>query len=221
MFDSPRLKPFIDVGLFENVEYTHNVPPLFICLTVLFCRLLLSVGVKDVIMVGSKGIVHKDMEGMDSNKKELSLLTNKKDRRGLLKDAVVGADVFIGVSKGGLLTGDMVKSMAKNAIVFAMANPVPEIFPDEAKKHGALVVGTGRSDYPNQVNNVLAFPGIFRGALDVRAKRITQKMKIAAAYALASLVSDEELNPEYVLPGAFDKRVAPSVARAVMESNED
>ncbi|MBR2970377.1 MAG: NAD-dependent malic enzyme [Clostridia bacterium] len=185
------------------------------------CRLLLSVGVKDVIMVGSKGIVHKDMEGMDSNKKELSLLTNKKDRRGLLKDAVVGADVFIGVSKGGLLTGDMVKSMAKNAIVFAMANPVPEIFPDEAKKHGALVVGTGRSDYPNQVNNVLAFPGIFRGALDVRAKRITQKMKIAAAYALASLVSDEELNPEYVLPGAFDKRVAPSVARAVMESNED
>ncbi|MBE5731151.1 MAG: NAD-dependent malic enzyme [Clostridiales bacterium] len=185
------------------------------------CRLLLSVGVKDVIMVGSKGIVHKDMEGMDSNKKELSLLTNKTDRRGSLKDAVAGADVFVGVSKGGLLTGEMVESMAKNAIVFAMANPVPEIFPDEAKKHGALVVGTGRSDYPNQVNNVLAFPGIFRGALDVRAKRITQKMKIAAAYALASLVSDEELNPDYVLPGAFDKRVAPSVARAVMESNED
>lgn len=185
------------------------------------CRLLLSVGVKDVIMVGSKGIVHKDMEGMDSNKKELSLLTNKTDRRGSLKDAVVGADVFIGVSKGGLLTGEMVESMAKNAIVFAMANPVPEIFPDEAKKHGALVVGTGRSDYPNQVNNVLAFPGIFRGALDVRAKRITQKMKIAAAYALASLVSDAELNPDYVLPGAFDKRVAPSVARAVMDSKED
>ena len=184
------------------------------------CRLLLSVGVKDVLMIGSKGIIYKGMEGLDNNKKELSELTNKRGIRGGLKDAMVGADVFIGVSKGGLVTGEMIESMAKNSIVFAMANPVPEIFPDEAKKHGALVVGTGRSDYPNQVNNVLAFPGIFRGALDVRARRITEKMKISAAYALAGLVSDSELNTDYVLPGAFDERVAPAIAQSVRECKE-
>ena len=184
------------------------------------CRLLLSVGVKDVLMTGSKGIIYKGMEGLDNNKKELSELTNKRGIRGGLKEAMVGADVFIGVSKGGLVTGEMIESMAKNSIVFAMANPVPEIFPDEAKKHGALVVGTGRSDYPNQVNNVLAFPGIFRGALDVRARRITEKMKISAAYALAGLVSDIELNPDYVLPGAFDERVAPTIAQSVRECKE-
>ena len=186
------------------------------------CRLLLSVGVKDVLLTGSKGVIHKGMQGLDANKMELSELTNKRGVQGTLKDAIKGADVFIGVSKGGLVTGEMIESMADNAIVFAMANPVPEIFPDEAKKHGALVVGTGRSDYPNQVNNVLAFPGIFRGALDVRAKKITQNMKISAAYALAGLVSDSELNPDYVLPGAFDKRVAPAIARAVMAcANQD
>ncbi|MCH5164182.1 MAG: NAD-dependent malic enzyme [Clostridiales bacterium] len=184
------------------------------------CRLLLSVGVKDILMTGSKGIIYKGMEGLDSNKKELSELTNKRGIRGGLKEAMVGADVFIGVSKGGLVTGEMIESMAKNSIVFAMANPVPEIFPDEAKKHGALVVGTGRSDYPNQVNNVLAFPGIFRGALDVRARRITEKMKISAAYALAGLVSSSELNPDYVLPGAFDERVAPAIAQSVRSCKE-
>ncbi len=185
------------------------------------CRLLLSVGVKDIILCGSKGPIYDGMEGMDNNKKELSKLTNKRGIRGTLADAIKGADVFIGVSKGGLVSGEMIESMAKNAIVFAMANPVPEIFPDEAKKHGALVVGTGRSDYPNQVNNVLAFPGIFRGALDIRAKRITEKMKISAAYALAGLVSESELNPDYVLPGAFDKRVAPAIAQSVMKCKED
>ncbi len=185
------------------------------------CRLLLSVGVKDIILCGSKGPIYDGMEGMDNNKKELSKLTNKRGIKGTLADAIKGADVFIGVSKGGLVSGEMIESMAKNAIVFAMANPVPEIFPDEAKKHGALVVGTGRSDYPNQVNNVLAFPGIFRGALDIRAKRITEKMKISAAYALAGLVSESELNPDYVLPGAFDKRVAPAIAQSVMKCKED
>lgn len=182
------------------------------------CRLLISVGVGDVIMCGSKGVIYKGMECPDDNKMELSLITNKRGIKGGLKEAIKGADVFIGVSKGGLLNGEMIESMAKDPIVFAMANPTPEIFPDEAKRFGALVVGTGRSDYPNQVNNVLAFPGIFRGALDVRAKRITEKMKIAAAYALSALVSDDELNPDYVLPGAFDERVAKAVAESVKKS---
>lgn len=182
------------------------------------CRLLISVGVGDVIMCGSKGVIYKGMECPDDNKMELSLITNKRGIKGGLKEAIKGADVFIGVSKGGLLNGEMIESMAKDPIVFAMANPTPEIFPDEAKRFGALVVGTGRSDYPNQVNNVLAFPGIFRGALDVRAKRITEKMKIAAAYALSALVSDDELNPDYVLPCAFDERVAKAVAESVKKS---
>ncbi len=185
------------------------------------CRLLLSVGVKDIIICGSKGAVYDGMEGMDSNKQELSKLTNKRKIKGPLSEAIKGADVFIGVSKGGIVTGEMIESMAANSIVFAMANPVPEIFPEEAKKHGALVVGTGRSDYPNQVNNVLAFPGIFRGALDIRAKRITEKMKIGAAYALAGLVSDSELNVDYVLPKAFDERVAPAIAKSIMQCSED
>lgn len=185
------------------------------------CRLLLSVGVGDVVMCGSKGIIYKGMECSDDNKRELSEITNKRGLKGGLKEAIAGADVFVGVSKGGLLTGEMVESMAKNPIVFAMANPVPEIFPEEAKAHGALVVGTGRSDYPNQVNNVLAFPGIFRGALDVRAKRITEKMKIAAAYALSGLVPDSELRPDRVLPDAFDERVALAVAESVKKSYSD
>lgn len=179
------------------------------------CRLLLAVGAGDVVMCGSKGVIYRGMDCSDENKRELSLITNKSGIRGELKDAIKGADVFIGVSKGGLLSGDMVKSMAKDPVVFAMANPVPEIFPEDAKKSGALAVGTGRSDYPNQVNNVLAFPGIFRGALDVRAKRITEEMKIAAAYALSGLVSDDELCPDYILPGAFDERVAKAVAESV------
>lgn len=184
------------------------------------CKLLLSVGVKDILITCSKGLIHKGMENMDKYKKELAESTNKRGITGTLKDAIKGADVFIGVSKGGLVSGEMIESMAQNPIVFAMANPTPEIFPDEAKKHGALVVGTGRSDYPNQVNNVLAFPGIFRGALDVRAKRITEKMKISAAYALAGLVSDDELTPDRVLPNAFDERVAPTIAESVMKCKE-
>ncbi len=185
------------------------------------CRLLLSVGVNDIILCGSKGAIYDGMEGLDNNKKELCKLTNKRKVKGPLSEAIKGADVFVGVSKGGIVTGEMIESMAKNAIVFAMANPVPEIFPDEAKKHGALVVGTGRSDYPNQVNNVLVFPGIFRGALDCRAKRITEKMKISAAYALAGLVADDELSPDYVLPKAFDERVAPTIAKSVVRCKED
>jgi len=152
---------------------------------------------------------------MDPERQRLLKGTNKTKKEGFLPQGVEGADVFVGVSAPGLLTGDMVKTMKEKAIVFAMANPTPEIFPEEALKAGALVVGTGRSDYPNQVNNVLAFPGIFRGTLDARAKAITKEMKMAAAYALAGLVSESELSPTRILPDAFDPRVAATVAKAV------
>lgn len=185
------------------------------------CRLLLAAGAEDIVVTCSKGVIYNGMEGLDPFKKELSTLINHRGVKGGLKEAIQGCDVFIGVSKAGLLTGEMVESMAKDAIIFAMANPTPEIFPNEAKKHGAKVVGTGRSDYPNQINNVLVFPGFFRGVLDARVTKITERMKINAAYALAALVKDDELSSDYVLPGAFDKRVASAIAQSVMQTAKE
>ena len=185
-------------------------------------KLLLSMGVKDVIMCDTKGAIYKGRPvGMNKSKDEIAEITNLQGLKGTLADALVGADVFIGVSAAKTVTPEMVKSMAADPIIFAMANPVPEIMPELAKEAGAKVVGTGRSDYPNQVNNVSAFPGIFRGALDVRATQINEEMKIAAAYAIAGLVSDAELTPEYVIPKAFDPRVAPAVAAAVAKAAMD
>lgn len=178
-------------------------------------RLMLKVGVKNLVMCDKNGAICKGDEQMNFEHEELSHITNPNHERGSLADIMKGADVFFGLSKPNLVTAEMVKSMNKDAVVFAMANPTPEIMPDEAKKAGARIVGTGRSDFPNQINNVLAFPGIFRGALDVRAKAITEDMKIAASYALANLISDEELTDDYILPKAFDERVCPSVAKAV------
>ncbi len=182
-------------------------------------KLLLNMGVKDVILCDTKGIIYKDRPvGMNKFKEEMAGITNKEQKQGSLADALEGADVFIGVSAAGAVTKKMVRSMNQNAIIFAMANPVPEIMPEEAKEAGALVVGTGRSDFPNQVNNVLAFPGIFRGALDVRAKEINEKMKIAAVYAISGLINSEELHADYVIPDPFDPRVAKHVAEAVAEA---
>ena len=164
------------------------------------------------------GAICEGMDNLSEAHKELSLKTNPNKERGSLADVIKGADVFIGVSAPKMVTPEMVSTMAHDAAVFAMANPVPEILPEEALKGGAKIVGTGRSDYPNQINNVLAFPGIFRGALDVRASDINDEMKMAASYAIASLVADEELTPEYILPKAFDKRIAKTVASAVAEA---
>lgn len=186
-------------------------------------KLLYSFGVREVIMCDSKGSIYTGRtEGMNEVKEQVAEFTNKERKQGSLSDMLEGADVFIGVSVGGILSKEMIKKMNDDPIIFAMANPDPEISPEEAKEAGARIIGTGRSDYPNQVNNVLAFPGIFRGALDVRATRINEKMKIAAAKAIASLISPEQLNTDYVIPGPFDARVAPavasSVAKAAMES---
>ncbi len=181
-------------------------------------RLLMSMGLKNVIMTDRTGAIYKGREGLNDIKKEMAEITNLNCEKGTLAEVIKGADVFIGVSAPGTLTKEMVETMAKDAIIFACANPTPEIFPEEAKAGGAAVVSTGRSDYPNQVNNVLAFPGIFRGALDVRASDINDEMKVAAAHALASLVSDEELNADYILPAAFDPRVKDAVAKAVAEA---
>jgi len=179
-------------------------------------KLLVHMGVKDVILCDTKGIIYSGRpQGMNPFKEEMARITNNQQIKGTLGDALVGADVFIGVSAAGALTKEMVSTMNENSIIFAMANPVPEIFPEEAKEAGALVVGTGRSDFPNQVNNVLAFPGIFRGALDVRAKEINEEMKLAAVYAIAELITDKELHPNYVIPDPFDSRVAAYVAAAV------
>lgn len=181
-------------------------------------KLLMAMGLKNVIMTDRKGAIYKGREGLNPIKEEMAAITNFNMEKGSLADVIKGADIFIGVSAPGTLTKDMVRSMAKDAIIFACANPTPEIFPDEAKEAGARVVSTGRSDFPNQVNNVLCFPGIFRGALDVRASEINDKMKIAAAKAIAGLVSDEELNEEYILPKAFDMRVRDAVAKATAEA---
>jgi malate dehydrogenase (oxaloacetate-decarboxylating) len=186
---------------------------------VAIAKILLSAGVKDVIMCDRNGIIHKNRtEGMNWAKEEMAQVTNKGNKTGTLADAMVGADVFIGVSTANIVTEEMIKSMNKDPIVFAMANPVPEIDPDLAKKAGARIVGTGRSDYPNQINNVLAFPGIFRGALDVRATDINEEMKLAAAYALSGIIPESELKEDYIIPKAFDPRVAPAVAKAVAKA---
>ncbi|MFP3125844.1 NAD-dependent malic enzyme [Ectobacillus funiculus] len=179
-------------------------------------KLLLHMGVKDVILCDTKGIIYEGRPvGMNKFKEEMARITNKEQKKGTLADALVGADVFVGVSAAGAVTKEMVRSMNQNSIIFAMANPVPEIMPEEAKEAGALVVGTGRSDFPNQVNNVLAFPGIFRGALDVHAKEINEEMKLAAVYAIAKLIADEDLHTDYVIPDPFDRRVAAHVAASV------
>lgn len=180
-------------------------------------KLLLSAGIKDAILCDRNGAIYEGRDGLNDVKVEMSKITNHEKRAGSIADVIKGADVFVGVSAPGLLTPEMVKTMAKDPIIFACANPTPEIDPALAKEAGAAVIGTGRSDYPNQVNNVLAFPGIFRGALDVRAKKINEEMKLAAAYAIADLVTPEELNAEYVIPSPFDPRVAPIVAKYVAQ----
>lgn len=184
-------------------------------------RLLMSMGLRNVIMTDRKGAIYEGREGLNAIKEEMAHITNFGHEKGTLADVIKGADIFIGVSAPGTLTGEMVKTMAKDPVIFACANPVPEIFPEEAKAAGAAVVSTGRSDYPNQVNNVLCFPGIFRGALDIRATDINDEMKVAAAHAIASLVSDEELNADYILPAAFDPRVRDAVALAVAHAGRE
>lgn len=181
-------------------------------------KLLMSMGLRNVILCDSKGAIYEGREGLNPFKQEMAKISNREMKKGSLEDVIAGSDVFIGVSAPGIVSQDMVKSMNPDPIIFAMSNPTPEIMPDLAIEAGASVVGTGRSDFANQINNVLAFPGIFRGALDVRASDINDEMKIAAAYALAELVSDDELNPEYVIPAPFDERVGPAVAKAVAEA---
>ena len=181
-------------------------------------KLLISMGAKNVIMTDREGAIYKGRENLNPIKMEMAEITNLSMEKGSLSDVIKNADVFIGVSAPGTLSKEMVKSMAEKPIIFACANPIPEIFPEDAKEAGAAVVSTGRSDFPNQINNVLCFPGIFRGALDVRARDINDEMKVAAAYAIAELVSDQELNAEYILPAAFDERVKDAVAKAVAEA---
>ncbi len=181
-------------------------------------KLLLSAGFRNIVMTDRTGAIYAGREKLNWIKEEMAQVTNLDRETGKLADVIRGADVFIGVSAPGTLTTDMVKTMAPDAIIFACANPTPEIFPDDAKAGGAAVIATGRSDYPNQINNVLAFPGIFRGAFDVRASDINEEMKMAAAQALADLVSDDELSADYIIPAAFDKRVGPAVAQAVAEA---
>ena len=184
-------------------------------------KLLLSYGFEDITLCDRKGAIYEGRDGLNPVKEEIALLTNKNKTAGGLSEAVRGADVFIGVSAPNVLTAEMVKTMAKDCIIFACANPTPEIFPEDAKAGGAKVIATGRSDYPNQINNVLAFPGVFRGTFDVRASDINEEMKLAAAYAIANLISDEELNEDYIIPAPFDKRVAQTVAKAVAQAAKD
>ena len=184
-------------------------------------KLLISVGLKNVIICDTKGAIFEGRGNLNDSKQEMAEITNKDKKAGTLAEVVEGADVFIGVSAPKMLTPEMIKTMAKDPIVFAMANPIPEILPDEAKEAGVAVMGTGRSDFPNQINNVLAFPGIFRGALDVRASDINDEMKIAAAKAIASMVKDEELNPEYIIPDSFHPEVTKAVADAVAKAAKD
>ena len=184
-------------------------------------KLLMSMGLKKVILCDTKGAIYDGRGGLNAIKAEMAKISNLEKKQGQLADVIKGADVFIGVSAPGVLTPEMVKTMAKDPIVFAMANPVPEILPDVAKEAGALIMGTGRSDFPNQINNVLAFPGIFRGALDVRASDINDEMKIAAAKAIAGVISEEELTPDYIIPDSFNDKVKPAVAQAVAQAARD
>ena len=178
-------------------------------------KLLLSYGIKDIILCDKQGILTKDTKDLNSVQKELMMVTNLNNKTGLLEDALIGADIFIGVSAPNMVTGDMVKTMNSDSILFAMANPIPEIMPDEAKANGARIVGTGRSDFPNQINNVIAFPGIFKGALEGRAKQITEEMKLAAAIAIANIIDESDLNDDYIIPHAFDPKVCEAVSNAV------
>ena len=182
------------------------------------CKMLMNIGAEDVTLVDRVGVICEGMQGLNSEQIKMSRVTNRRKATGRLEDVMRGADVFIGVSAPNVVSQEMVESMNADAIVFAMANPVPEIMPDLAKAAGARVVGTGRSDFPNQINNVLAFPGIFRGALDAMAGSITEEMKVAACKALADLISDDELSEENIIPKAFDERVSPAVAKAVAEA---
>lgn len=181
-------------------------------------KLLVKLGLKEVIMCDRTGAIYEGRDGLNQEKQEMAKISNRDKKKGTLADVIKGADVFIGVSAPGTVTEEMVKSMAEKPILFTMANPVPEIMPEDAKKAGAAVVGTGRSDFPNQINNVLAFPGIFRGALDVRAKDINDEMKIAAAYAIAGLIEEKDLTPDYIIPNPFDKRVVEAVSKAVADA---
>jgi malate dehydrogenase (oxaloacetate-decarboxylating) len=181
-------------------------------------KLLMAMGLKDVVMCDRQGAIYQGRDGLNREKQEMAAISNLRMKKGTIAEVIKGADMFIGVSAPGMVTPEMVKSMAKDPILFPMANPTPEIMPDEAVKAGAAVVGTGRSDFANQINNVLAFPGIFRGALDVRARDINDEMKIAAAYAIASLVGEKELKADYIIPAAFDPRVKDAVAKAVGEA---
>ncbi len=181
-------------------------------------KLLMTLGLRDVILCDRTGAIYEGRENLNSSKENIAKVTNREMTKGTLADAVKNTDIFIGVSAPGVLTQDMIKTMNSDPIVLAMANPTPEIMPDEAKAAGAKIVGTGRSDFPNQINNVVAFPGIFRGALDVRASAITENMKIAAAYAIASLVDEDRLTPDYILPYAFDERIKDTVAKAVADA---
>jgi len=184
-------------------------------------KLLMKTGLKNVVLCDTKGAIYDGRDYLNSIKAEMAKISNLKKKQGQLEDVIKDADVFIGVSAPGVLTSEMVSTMATNPIVLAMANPIPEIMPEEAKKAGVAVMGTGRSDFPNQINNVLAFPGIFRGTLDVRAKDINDEMKLAAAYAIAATVSDEELCPDYIIPNSFNEKVTPAVAKAVAQAAHD
>ena len=182
------------------------------------CRHLMRLGATNIVMCDRSGIIYDGRDGLNPAKQEISLITNRTHQQGLLKDAMIGADIFIGVSSPDIVSEEMVRSMNEKSIVLPMSNPVPEIMPDLAKKAGAFIVGTGRSDFPNQINNVLAFPGIFRGALDAKATRINDEMKNAATYAIAGLIAPDELSPEYIIPKAFDRRIGHAVAEAVKEA---
>ncbi|MGE5496133.1 MAG: NAD(P)-dependent malic enzyme [Burkholderiales bacterium] len=184
-------------------------------------KLLMSMGLRNVVLCDSKGAIWEGREGLNPFKEQMAKISNREMKKGSLADVIKGADIFIGVSAPGIVSADMVRSMNPNPLIFAMSNPVPEIMPEFAKEAGAAVVGTGRSDFANQINNVLAFPGIFRGALDVRASDINDAMKIAAAYAIAGLISDDELTADYIIPAAFDPRVGPAVAKAVAQAARD
>lgn len=199
----------------EDLEIVINGPG---AAGMAIAKILLSMNVKNIVLCNLEGALHKDMESLNWAQRDMLPLTNKNNERGLLKDVIKDKDVFIGVSGPNALTKEMVKTMADKPVIMAMANPTPEIMPDEAKEGGAFIVGTGRSDFPNQINNVLAFPGVFRGALDVRASEINEEMKIAAAHAIANTISDDEISPDYILPDAFNKKVVENVAKAVKEA---
>lgn len=199
----------------ENIEVVVNGSG---AAGIAITKLLMKTGLKNVTLCDTKGAIYEGRDNLNPIKEEMALISNRNMKKGNLSDVIKGADVFIGVSAPGVLTAEMVKTMAKDPIVFAMANPTPEIMPDEAKSAGVAVMATGRSDFPNQINNVLAFPGIFRGALDVRAKDINDDMKLAAAYAIAGIVSDSERCSEYIIPNSFNKEVTPAVAKAVAEA---